>query len=465
MIQTHYVNTRPSRPHRASARSGSTSTPRPEIIRRWDAVRHPAEHRICASNPAPHLQRHLPLSGRRDDHGGQRALSFTRQDLHHVCLGRRHHHAPEAPAQFYQSQRWDNPPMSIGIGRSVQMAAASGGTVHQWTPPVVSTLRGRRREGSRSTGDCAIRSAGIRTWASTATSFFITTRRSVTRMSSATDRAAPTVFGLILLAASACGSSTTDGTPEADDASPENGGSTGGGRSTGTGGGATGTGGSSGAGSAGAPATGGSSGTAGPAGPVAPTGSGGSTGGGGWRASTDARPRRDHRCGAAPIRRSSNCIAGDPQRALELRSSTEPPGASCPPEQRPYIDPANRQVRWPQRSRRNIAGCSVTISTALVDNDAAVVSLESPHLPRARHRWIAQPHPPSLAITESAGLSARQPHPPHRRSDLRAAGRPDRSAGPDRPGVDEHRAHLRNGHHLHAMPLSVCAELRVGNAV
>jgi hypothetical protein len=227
-------------------------------------------------------------------------------------------------------------------------------------------------------------------------------------MSFATDRAASTVLGLILLAASACGCSATDGTPEPADASPENGGSTGGGRSTGTGGGATGTGGSSGTGSGGATGTGGSSGTAGSAGRGGSTGSGGSTGGGGIAdASTDVRPRDAttdvalRQFDAAP-----NCIAGDPQQALELQVVYRTTGSFMPVGAAPIqlIQPTQGgQVLYISVRARNIAGCSVTISTALVDTTTrAVVSLESRpiFLELGTDGWL-QPRTPTVASNYS----------------------------------------------------------------
>src|SRR5256714_13921515 len=166
------------------------------------------------------------------------------------------------------------------------MAAASGGTAR------ISGSRRSYRRARTSTrkiptnkGTVVTPSAGIPTWVNTATSFSIIIQRSV-RMSFATDRAAPIVFGLILLAASACESSTSDDTAEPADASPRDGSSTGGGGSRGTGGGA----GATGTASGGATGTGGSSGAAGggpaggspgPAGPAGTAGSGGSSGSGG----------------------------------------------------------------------------------------------------------------------------------------------------------------------------------------
>ena len=103
---------------------------------------------------------------------------------------------------------------------------------------------------------------------------------------------------------------------------------------------------------------------------------------------------------------SPNCIAGDPQQALELQvvyrstGSFMPVGAAPIPLIQP---PQGGQVLYIGVRARNIAGCSVTINTALVDTTTrAVVSLESRpiFLELGTDGWL-QPRQPTAASNYS----------------------------------------------------------------
>jgi hypothetical protein len=101
-----------------------------------------------------------------------------------------------------------------------------------------------------------------------------------------------------------------------------------------------------------------------------------------------------------------DCIAGDPQQALELQivyrttASFMPVGTAPIPLSQPT---QGGQVLYIGVRARNIAGCSVTIATALVDTTTrAVVSLESRPilLELGTDGWL-QPRQPTVASNYS----------------------------------------------------------------
>ena len=124
-------------------------------------------------------------------------------------------------------------------------------------------------------------------------------------------------------------------------------------------------------------------------------------------AATDARPR--DASPDVPLRQfdaAPNCIAGDPQLPLELQVVYRTTGSFMPVGTAPLqlIQPAQGgQVLYIGVRARNIAGCSVTINTALVDIvSRAVVSLESRPitLELSTDGWL-QPRTPTAASNYS----------------------------------------------------------------
>jgi len=137
-------------------------------------------------------------------------------------------------------------------------------------------------------------------------------------------------------------------------------------------------------------------------------------------AAADARPRD----AAADVRQfdaAPECIAGDPQQALEVNvvyrtTDTFMPIPVAPAQAQLIQAPQGGQVLFVGVRVTNIAGCNVTISTSLVDTGTgAVASLESrpitlekgtdgwlqPRLPTSMSNYSNLPACPRANLTRS----------------------------------------------------------------
>jgi hypothetical protein len=157
MIQTHYVNTAIQPTTSGFGKVGiNFYTAAPGSYQEMGTLFATQQSiRICASNPAPTFSGTCRFPGNvtitaANGHFHSRGKTFTMFTWDGATITH-----PEAPAQFYQSQRWDNPPMSIGIERPVQ----NGGGIwwdcaYQWTPPIVSTCTDVDAKDPDHQGDC-----------------------------------------------------------------------------------------------------------------------------------------------------------------------------------------------------------------------------------------------------------------------------------------------------------------------
>jgi hypothetical protein len=230
-------------------------------------------------------------------------------------------------------------------------------------------------------------------------SFYITTQKSVIPMSSVINRGRAVAF-VAALAASSCSSSSGDGTAATPDAAGESA-ALGSGGSGGMGGtGATGSGGAAGSGAA----TGGAAASSVLDASVVTDGAAGS----GGSSVSDASNASDTPVPSdvpIPSDVSPNCLAGDPTQALQLRLGYRTDtgftalGAATSSIALTQA-PQGGQVLFVGVEARNVAGCTATIATALVDTQTqAVVSLESRpiFLDLASDGWLAPLQPTALS--------------------------------------------------------------------
>jgi hypothetical protein len=158
MIQTHYVNTsvQPTPTGKGAVGINFYTTPPGNGLMEMGTLFATQQSiRICSSNPTPTFSGTCRFPG---------AVTITAANGHFHSRGKIFDMSvwdglsithPPAEDQFYESQRWDNPPMSTNIERPVP----SGGGIwwdcsYQWLPPAVFTCADVNAKDPEQQDDC-----------------------------------------------------------------------------------------------------------------------------------------------------------------------------------------------------------------------------------------------------------------------------------------------------------------------
>ena len=158
MIQTHYVNTTTQPTTSGFGKVGInfyTAPKGPSYQEMGTLFATQQSIRICQSNPAPTFSGTCRFPGNvtitaANGHFHSRGKTFTMYTWDGATVTH-----PQGSAEFYQSQRWDNPPMMVNIEKPV----TNGGGMwwdcaYQWTPPTVFTCADVNAKDPDQQGDC-----------------------------------------------------------------------------------------------------------------------------------------------------------------------------------------------------------------------------------------------------------------------------------------------------------------------